>query len=203
MEKSKTNIDKVVECMKGGGVALLPTDTVYGLAALPTERAAIERIFELKSRPVNFNLPIMVSSVKGLEALGLDLNANAMKLLSSEYVPGALSLVLGFKNGPLHSWLEGRDEVAVRIPDDEWLLAVLEKTGPMLVTSANKHKTTQTPSTVQEILEELNGEPEIVIDGGSLENVASTIINCRFDPPAIERLGEITHEALQKVLNNG
>lgn len=203
MKKSTSNIEEVAECLKKGGVVLLPTDTVYGLAAAPTQKKAVERIFELKSRPGSFNLPIMVSSIKYLEILGLDLNDYARKLLNSKYVPGALSLVLGFKDSPLHPWLKGREEVAVRIPNDEWLLAVLEKAGPVLVTSANRHNRNQTPANIREVLEDLNGAPDMAIDGGNLENIASTIINCRFDPPVIERQGEITQEELQKILDNG
>jgi L-threonylcarbamoyladenylate synthase len=196
------NIDEIAKCLLEGGVVLLPTDTVYGLAASPLFPEAVNRIYTLKSRPRKQNLPIMVSKTADMEVLGLDLNAAVQKILASSYVPGDISIVMGFKEAPSVFWLEGRDEVAVRIPNHPELLAVLDKTGPLLVTSANKHGRPNTPTQVQEILDELNGVPECVVDGGIVENIPSTIINCRVTPPVIERNGRILYEDLFNLLNN-
>ncbi len=196
------NTDKIIESLQNGGVVLLPSDTVYGLAASPLHENAVNRIYELKSRPRNRKLPIMTASVNEIENIGLDINSYAKKLLSSHFVPGALTLILGFKTVPLLSWLSGREEVAVRIPKNTRLLNILKKTGALLVTSANKHGQSQTPSTVPEILSELNGLPDIIIDKGHIENLASTIINCRSVPPRIEREGCISSIELFKILNN-
>lgn len=199
MNKSN-DVNTTVECLLEGGVVLLPTDTVYGLAALPTKPKAVEGIFDLKSRPKHQTLPIMVASVNDLNRMGLDLNTNAKKLLASSYIPGAVTLILGFENGPLLPWLQGREEVAIRIPNDQWLLEVLEKAGPLLVTSANKHGQPITPVTVDEILAELNGTPDLVVDGGTRNDNSSTIINCRVDPPSVQRNGKISPDELFNIL---
>ena len=195
-------IDAVVKCLLEGGVALLPTDTVYGLAASPLHPKAVSRIFELKSRPQTHNLPIMVASINDMEAMGLDLNETVQKIWSSHYVPGDITIVAGFKETPSVFWLEGREEVAVRMPNHAQLLSILEKTGPLLVTCANKHGVAQTPSVVGEILAQLNGAPDIVVDGGVVENIPSTIVNCRVTPPKIERSGRILYDDLFKLINN-
>ncbi len=196
-----TEINKIVECIKNGGVALLPTDTVYGLAASPKYPEAIDKIYELKSRPRGSFLPIMVADASDLEDLGLDVNENAIKLINSDFVPGAISLILGFKNQERLPWLVGRDEVAIRIPDDEDLLAVLRKTGALQMTSANKHGNPNTQNSVSEILDELNGKPDIVVDRGIKNEIPSTIINCRMNPPVIERQGYISKEQLAEVIS--
>ncbi len=194
-------IDDIIYSIKNGGVVLIPTDTVYGLAVSPLHKKGIDKLYKLKSRPRNMNLPIMVSSVKQLKELGLDINKPAQKLLESEWVPGALSLVLGFVSSHRVKWLTGRKEVAIRIPNDERLLCVLEKTGPLLVTSANKHKNS-TANNVEEILEELFGLPDLIIEGGQSNETPSTIVNCHSFPLEIEREGFITKEIIFKILDN-
>ena len=196
------NRNEIIDCLINGGVVLFPTDTVYGLAASPLHDCAIDKIFELKSRPKDRHLPIMVASIRDLELLGLDINSYALKLLESSLIPGALSIVLGFKNPPTLTWLQGRDEIAFRIPNEDNLLFILGKTGPLLVTSANKHGLAQTPSTVSEALLELNGTPAMVIDDGIRKEIPSTIVNCRFSPPVIERQGIVTAVEIFKILNN-
>ena len=196
------NSNEIVKCLLEGGVALVPTDTVYGLAASPLFPKAVSRIFELKARPQTHNLPIMVASVEQMEVMGLDLNPTVRKILASKYVPGDITIVLGFKEDPSVFWLKGRDEVAVRIPNDAKLLEILEKTGPLLVTSANKHGVPSTPTVVPEILAQLAGAPDGVMDGGIVENVPSTIVNCRAHPPIIERNGRINYDDLFNLLNN-
>lgn len=186
----KDTIQRIVDCLSTGGVVLLPTDTVYGLAVLPTFEHSVDRVYSLKRRPRLMNLPIMVSSQRELESLGFDVNDPAIRLLRSPLIPGSLTLALGFRTGSRPHWLEGREEAAVRIPDDDCLLSVLRKTGPTLVTSANLHGE-ETPESVTEVLARLRGVPDLSVDGGVLRTISSTLVNCRLDPPVIERVGAV------------
>ena len=183
-----------------GGVVLIPTDTVYGLAVFPHFDQSIDRLFALKRRPRNVNLPIMVSEEAELEPLGFQISDSARRLLRSPLIPGSLTLVMGFSSDYRPGWLTGRDEAAVRIPNDNRLLAVLRKTGPLLVTSANAHSA-ETPDNVQDILAQLDGAPDLSIDGGLLRTTASTLVNCRVDPPVIERLGVVAESEVLRYLN--
>jgi L-threonylcarbamoyladenylate synthase len=183
-----------------GGVVLIPTDTVYGLVVFPHFDESIDRLFALKRRPRNVNLPIMVSSDEELEPLGFYISDSARRLLRSPLVPGSLTLVMGFSSDYRPEWLTGREEAAVRIPNDNRLLAVLRKTGPLLVTSANAHSA-ETPDNVRDILAQLDGAPDLSIDGGLLRTTASTLVNCRVDPPVIERLGVVAESEVLRYLN--
>ena len=197
----KTN--QTVHVLQSGGAVLIATDTVYGLAALATDEKAVAKIYELKQRPREMFLPVMVADIKDLEKLGLDINDNARKLFASDLVPGAITFVLGFKDESLKpDWLKNRDEIATRIPDNALLLSVLKETGPLLVTSANKHGHVQTPNNVKDILSELNGTPDLIVEDGEGKEVPSTIINCRFNPPKIERNGLIPIRVINNILNN-
>lgn len=185
--------------MRAGGVAVLPTDTVYGLAAAPSSPDAIARLFALKDRPRTRNLPIMVAGVEQLPALGAQISTAAERLLASNLMPGALTLALGIDAALAPAWLDGRDEIAVRIPDHPLMLDVLRATGPLLVTSANAHGLA-TPESLDDVLAQLHGKPDVAIDGGTLSAVPSTLVNCRAVPPVIERHGAVSDSLIWKVL---
>lgn len=193
-------VEQIVECLGNGGVVLVPTDTVYGLAVSPNFDKSIDRLFALKRRPRNVNLPIMVASEAELEPLGFEISGSARRLLHSPLIPGSLTLALGFSSDYRPAWLARRDEAAVRIPNDERLLAVLSRTGPLLVTSANAHSA-ETPDNVADILAQLDGAPDLWIDGGTLRTTASTLVNCRVDPPVIERVGVVPESEVRKYLS--
>lgn len=193
-------INEIVECLGNGGVVLIPTDTVYGLAVSPEFDESIDRLFALKRRPRNVNLPIMVASDAELEALGFDVSESARRLLRSPLIPGSLTLAMGFSSDYRPAWLAGRDEAAVRIPNDERLLSVLRKAGPLLVTSANAHSA-DTPDNISDILAQLDGAPDLSIDGGTLRTTASTLVNCRVNPPAIERIGVVPESEVLRYLS--
>jgi len=194
------SVAEIVACLENGGVVLLPTDTVYGLAVSPQFDKSIDRLFSLKRRPRNVNLPIMVASDTELEPLGFEISESARRLLRSPLIPGSLTLALGFHSDYRPAWLTGRDEAAIRIPNDERLLAVLRKAGPLLVTSANAHSA-DTPDNINDILAQLDGAPDLSIDGGLLRTTASTLVNCRVDPPKIERLGVVPESEVLRYLN--
>lgn len=182
-----------------GGVVLLPTDTVYGLAAHPERQEAVTRLFAMKGRPRSVNLPVMISSRDDIAALGGVVSDAAAALLDSAYVPGPLTLAVGVSPENLAPWLRGREEFAVRMPDDDRLLAILAVTGPLLVTSANAHAE-QVQESPADILETLAGTPDMVIDDGKRDTVPSTLVNCRSVPPRVERVGAVPQEDIEAVL---
>ena len=187
------------DALLDGGVALVPTDTVYGLAVHPTRADAITRLFAMKRRPRGRNLPIMVAAVEQLDGLGV-LITDAARRLMEAFLPGSLSLALGLRPGATPDWLVGRVEVAIRIPNDEQLLDILTAAGPLLVTSANMSDA-PTPATVAEIMDVLAFHPDVVVDGGSRPGgVPSTLVNCNLAVPVVERAGAISSDEIARVL---
>lgn len=191
------SVEDVVGTLVAGGVVLLPTDTVYGLAAHPEHDAALARVFTLKRRPLTRNLPVMVADADQARALGAEVPDSAATLLAA-FAPGPLTLALGLTGRP-PAWLAGRTEVAIRIPADEFLLAVLRAAGPLLVTSANLSGQ-ETPETMPEVLAQLDGEPDLAVDGGPRQTVPSTLVNCNLPTPVVERVGAVPAEQIAKVL---
>jgi L-threonylcarbamoyladenylate synthase len=96
-------------------------------------------------------------------------------------------------------WLSGRDECAVRMPDDDRLIAIITQTGPLLVTSANLHAE-QVRESVPAIVSHLVSEPDLVIDDGNRDTVPSTLVNCRLVPPVVERVGAVSEKEIEAIL---
>lgn len=200
MSNRPTDIPDIVASLKSGGIALLPTDTVYGLAVSPEFPDAVQRLGRMKGRPSDRHYPVMVASAEDLAALGVEIHPQVERLLQSDYVPGPLTLVLGFREAPALPWLSGRAEVGVRIPDDSRMLEVLRQTGPLLVTSANKHGLPPGERTA-DILAQLDLVPDVIVDGGRLQQVPSTLVNCRRQPPVIERVGCVPEQDIKRILD--
>jgi L-threonylcarbamoyladenylate synthase len=198
-ERVRTEAARAAACLLAGGVVLLPTDTVYGLAVHPERDEAITRLFAMKGRPRSVNLPVMISSRDDITALGGVVTRAAELLLESQYVPGPLTLAVGLSAPDRAPWLGDRDEVAVRMPDDDRLIAIIKQTGPLLVTSANLHAE-QVRESVSAIVSHLVSEPDLVIDDGNRDTVPSTLVNCRLVPPVVERVGAVSEKEIEAIL---
>lgn len=193
-----TDPAQVVETLRAGGIVLLPTDTVYGLAVHPEHDDALARLFALKRRPLTRTIPVMVASAAQAQALGADVTAAARQLLAA-FSPGPLTLALALDPERAPAWLAGRDEIAVRIPDDRFLLEVLRQAGPLLVTSANLHGQ-ETPEACADVLAQLDGSPDLTVDDGPRATVPSTLVNCNLPEPRVERVGAVPADQIAKVL---
>jgi L-threonylcarbamoyladenylate synthase len=190
------------EALRRGGVAVVPTDTVYGLAARPDDADAVGTVHRVKGRPEGMHLPVLAASVAQVRALGVAYTT-AAEVLARRWWPGPLTLAFGFDAARARpAWLEGRTEVAVRIPDHAFLHDLLQETGVLLVTSANPHGT-PTPRTAGEVGVELDDQidlVDLVVDGGPLHDVPSTLVNLNKPVPTVEREGAIARQAIADAL---
>ncbi len=194
-----TAYHEIAQQITSGAVALVPTDTVYGLAVSPAHPQSIQKLYRLKKRAMAKNLPIMVADEASLEELGADLNPAAKRMLDSRWMPGPVSLVLSLKPKKAPDWLRYRDEIAVRIPNHTFMLKLLRLTGPLLVTSANRSGQA-TPAEASDAAQQLAGQPDLIVDLGPRQLVPSTLVNCRTMPPKIERIGVVSAEDIEKHL---
>lgn len=125
------------EALRTGGLVVLPTETVYGIACRPDDPAATSRLFEAKRRPRGLNLPVLAATA--VEALALGDAPEEASVLAGAFWPGPLTMVLR-RSDASAGWDLGdeRETVGVRVPDLLLARAVLERTGPLGVTSANR-----------------------------------------------------------------
>ena len=190
--------DQAAAVLRGGGVLLTPTDTVYGLVCLPTSGEAVRAIFDMKQRPSNWRLPIIAANQEQAERELPLLWTPGARSLARAFWPGALTIAFGVReNAP--DWLAGRDEAAVRVPDYPFIRILAEKTGPFLMTSANRHGE-KTPHTVAGALRCLAAKPALALDGGTLRGTPSTLVNVHLPAPVVEREGSISNAEIERVL---
>jgi L-threonylcarbamoyladenylate synthase len=187
------------EWLRLGGVAVVPTDTVYGLAARPADMAAVRTIYRLKGRPEGMHLPVLAATVDQVRSLGVAFTPAAEEL-ARHWWPGPLTLAFGFEPQLARpDWLQGRTEVAVRIPAHAFLRAVLQRTGVLVVTSANLHGAL-TPRTAKDVAGALGAAVELLVDGGELHDVPSTLVNVNGRTPSIEREGAIARQDITETM---
>jgi L-threonylcarbamoyladenylate synthase len=190
------------EALAAGELVILPTETVYGLAARPDRPEATAALFEAKGRPTSLNLPVLAATVESAWRLGRA--SEGARLLAAAFWPGPLTLVLP-RTDLTQGWSLGNhaDTIAVRVPDHPLTAALLELTGPLAATSAN-------PSGQPPLADpgQLRGAFEahvsVVIVLGSGEpppsGVASTVVDASGPILRILRRGALSREELDRVL---
>lgn len=194
-----TEIQQALNILKSGGIVAFPTDTVYGVGSLAFDNAAIESIYTAKNRPIEKAIPVLIANIDDL-TLVTDEIPEMARIFASRFWPGPLTCVLP-KKQTLPIAISATSTVAVRIPDHVDARALLRAAGPMAVTSANISGQ-PSPSTAQQVYEQLNGRIPLILDGGTTPGgIPSTLVDCTGDLPVILREGPITLEQLLRVLD--
>ena len=193
-------VDEAVEVLRNGGVAAIPTDTVYGLAAHGLDAAAVGRVFEVKGRPAGMALPLLLADTRDLPLCCVDVPDSALSLAAA-FWPGSLTLVLRRSDAVPDIVAAGGATVAVRVPDHPVPREIARRLGsPITGTSANLSGLPPA-TTAGEVREQLGDRVEYVLDGGALRSgVPSTVLDLTGPSPVIVRLGAVCAEAIAEVL---
>lgn len=183
------------ETLVGGGTVVLPTDTVYGLAALPTLPGATEALFELKDRAAGQAVAVLVADLEQALELVEEPGDDVIGWME-RFWPGPLTIVLQRSPAALGFELGGEpDTVGVRCPAHPFVRAVAAEVGPIATTSANRSGE-PTPTSALEAAAALTGLPDLVVDGGPAGSVASTVVDASRATWRILREGAITAQQL-------
>lgn len=188
-----------VAALRRGDLAVLPTDTVYGLAADAFSPPAVARLLAAKGRGRDMPVPVLVGAWRGIDGLA-DQVSGALRSLVETFWPGPLTLVV--RAAPSLAWDLGetRGTVAVRMPLHPVALAVLAETGPLAVSSANRSGLAPA-TTAGEALEQLGSSVAVYLDGGvSSDPVPSTILDLTGERPRLRRSGPLDADALRALL---
>lgn len=185
--------------IRRGELVVLPTDTVYGVAADAFSPNAVNLLLATKGRGRDMPVPVLVSSRSMLDAVVIEVTEAAAKLVDA-FWPGALTLVL--RETPHLAWDlgEARGTVAVRMPNHPLATALIEQTGPLAVSSANRSG--QPPATTMvEARLQLGASIAVYLDGGpSGPQVPSSIIDLTGTTPRLLRAGALDVEELRAVV---
>jgi L-threonylcarbamoyladenylate synthase len=176
-----------------GQLVAFPTDTVYGLGAHPSFASSVAALYEVKARPADKAIPLLLSGAADLLKVADPVSDLAWRL-AERFWPGALTLVLP-KSPAIIDAVSSGPGVAVRVPDYPAVQGLIGRIGGLLaVTSANLSGA-PSPITAQDVVAQLGGRVPIVLDGGPCRGgVASTILDLTADPPRILRVGALAAE---------
>jgi L-threonylcarbamoyladenylate synthase len=184
-DPSAALVDEIAASLRAGGVALLPTDTIYGLHAVASNEAAVAKIASIKGRDEGKRFVVIAASVAQL----LDYGAAVPDVLRSIW-PAPLTAIVPHSGG----------SVAVRIPDVGWLRELLERTGPLVSTSANRSGEPPVREP-QRLASDLQNQIELILDAGPRDGEPSAIVDFTGSSPRIVREGEPTFtQFLRKTL---
>lgn len=200
-----TDVEEAAAALAGGGLVAIPTETVYGLAALADRREAVGRIFEVKGRPTDHPLIVHVGGVDALDGWVARI-PDAARVLAATCWPGPLTMLLA--RGPrCGAWVTGgRDTVGVRVPAHELTLALLDRLGAGVAAPSANRFGKVSPTSAEHVVDDLGHllDParDRILDGGPCRvGIESTIVDLTVDPPQLLRAGAIDAETVGRLLD--
>lgn len=184
------NINEIVDVIKAKQLAIVPTDTVYGIIGDALDEAVIHKVYEAKKRDYSKPLILMVSDISMLKKYVLEINDLEQRLIE-RFWPGKLTIL--FKKNELISDLitSGSDLVGIRFPDNKELVDVIKKLDKPLISTSCNISTRDVITNVSLIEKELLDKISYVYDCGEMSDVSSTIVQVVDNKINILREGEL------------
>lgn len=194
-----TGLKSAARSVNSGKLVVIPTDTVYGIGCDAFDHKAVRALLAAKGRGRDMAPPVLIGSKRALDGIASDISDDARELIAA-FWPGPLTVVVPYT--PTLTWDLGDTDgtVAVRMPLHPLALDLLKETGPMAVSSANKHG--QPPAeTATDAKSQLGSDVSVYLEAGPSEvNVPSTIVDCTAEPPQVLREGALTVEQIRKIV---
>ena len=192
------DIEQACHTLKAGGIVGIPTETVYGLAAVALNEEAVSRVFRAKGRPTSHPLIVHLSPQDDIKRWGV-LNSTA-SLIAKTFWPGPLTLLVP-RTRLVPDWVTGgRDTVALRIPAHDMTISLLETLNDAVVAPSANRFGRVSPTNAQHVVDDLGDAVNLVLDGGQCEiGIESTIVECTDSSVQILRPGKVSAVEIAKV----
>jgi L-threonylcarbamoyladenylate synthase len=191
--------DRAASLLRAGKLVAIPTETVYGLAASASNEQAIRGVFAAKQRPSDHPLIVHIGDISQLQDWVSDVPAVASVLIEKCW-PGPLTMVFHKAAAVSPLITGGRDTVAIRMPDNALLRALLRECGPVVAPSANLHKKIS-PTCAAQVISGLGGRIDAVLDGGDCSvGLESTIVDVTSEPLRVLRAGPYFTAELSEII---
>jgi len=198
--KDASTLGKAASILSNGGLVIVPTETVYGIAAMASDGLAIERIYQIKGRPENKALLAHVDGLEMAKTLAT-LNPLAEELIA-KFWPGPLTLVLPkLESANIHENAGGGlPSIAVRCPDHDFTKSLITKLNQPLVAPSANFSGEPPPASLSELSEQIANNVDMIIDGGTcISGQPSTLIDLTTDKPKILRQGALSRQKIEQV----
>ena len=183
------SLEDAVRSLQAGGLACFPTETLWSLSCRADDLHAVRRILQVKGRPDE--VPLAVGFATWDEARDAIETTPLADRLAAEHLPGPLSLVVRRQGDRFLHCAPGRDTVSIRVPDHQVAQAILRATGPLVMTSANRHGDPD-PIRDEDVVAALPAVGDLVIMASDpVPGVPSTVVDATGDKPVVLRQGMI------------
>ena len=200
MTRRTDDVDRAARCLVDGGVVAMPTETVYGLAALAHHETAVRRVFAIKGRPADHPLIVHLAAMEQLGGWAATVPTAAVTLTDALW-PGPLTVLVARASHVPDVVTGGRDTVGLRVPAHPMALALLAAVGDGVAAPSANRFGRVSPTTADHVVADLGDDVDLVLDGGPCRlGVESTIVDCTTDPPTLLRPGGVPVEQLDAVL---
>mgnify|MGYP002733116426 CR=1 FL=1 len=192
-------LEKAAQFIKQGKIVVFPTETVYGIGANGLDEKAVKKLYEIKQRPINKPISLLVSNMEMINLVAKDITQVEYKIME-KFFPGPLTIILKKKDIVPDIVTAGQDTVGIRMPSGEIARKLVELTNvPIAAPSANMSGE-PSGTNLQEIMKCFEGKVDFAIDGGNSElGIGSTIVQVIDGKPQILRQGCITLEQINEI----
>ncbi len=191
------DIEKLVDILKNGGIAVIPTDTVYGIVCDALDEEAVDKIYQLKKRSYSKPMIVLMSDMDMVKKYTKSLSKLEKKLFDT-FAPGPLTVLVKKADsipGVVNSNLP---DLGVRIPDDKDLQLLISKLGhPIVATSANV-SSSETITRINMLEDSIKDNVDYIYNGGSIYRGASTIVREKDNMVEILRNGDLTENIIEE-----
>lgn len=180
-------MDELVSILKKGQIAVVPTDTIYGIVGSALNPQTVERIYKLRKRSKGKPMIILISCLEDLKKFDIKLTQKQKEFLQKNW-PNPLSVILICKNNKFKYLHRGKNSLAFRMPKNENLLKILSEVGPLVAPSANLEGDLPAKN-IAEARRYFGNQVGFYLDGGTIQSAQSTLIEFREDSLKILRMG--------------
>lgn len=185
------DINYLTNILENGGIAIIPTDTIYGLIGDATNEKVIKKIYKIKHREKTKPLLILISNIEMLNNYVENIS-NLERKIIAKFWPGPLTIIFNNKKNLSASLTSGKNEIAIRMPNNKSLLELINKLNkPLIATSANISNK-KTITSIDLLEDNIKNDIDYIYDGGYLEDIPSTIIRVLDNKVEFVRAGLLT-----------
>ncbi len=200
--RNNINFDTLIQpanVIKSGGIVVFPTETVYGIGANGLNENAVKRLYEVKQRPFNKPISLLVNSIDMINEIAKDITELEYDLMR-KFFPGPLTIILKKKDIVPNIVTANSNTVGVRMPANETALKLIEYAGVPIATPSANISGKPSATNLKEVMGNFGEEVDYYIDGGTSKiGIASTIVQVIDEVPHILRQGSISKEEIMNL----
>ena len=194
-----TKLKEPAELIRNGGIVVFPTETVYGIGANALNENAIKKLYDIKKRPLNKPISLLVNSIDMIEQVTKDITKLEYALIKA-FFPGPLTIILKKKDIVPNIVTANQDTVGLRMPANEIALKLIDYVGSPIATPSANISGKPSGINLKDIMEDFDGKVDCFIDDGpSKIGLASTIVQVVDGVPHILRQGSISEKQIKEV----